>query len=29
MEKVPGEELIQLNGIKEFQKGKGGLEDYE
>ena len=24
MEKVPGEELICLRGIKDFQKGKGG-----
>jgi len=29
MEKVPGDELIQLSGIKDFQKGKGGMEDYE
>ena len=28
MEKVPGEELIHLSGIKDFQKGKGGVEDY-
>ena len=29
MEKVRGEELIHLSGIKDIQKEKRGVEDYE